>query len=112
MSSVPSQSPAERISPSWKATLKVLVKSRWTFVALQVLDLLTTMWAFRMGAVEVNPVVAHFTVMFGKFRGVLISKLIAVAIAMGVRRLIWVVNVFYAGIILWNTVTLLALALK
>ena len=44
--------------------------------------------------------------------GVLISKLIAIGIAMGVRRLLWVVNVFYAIIILWNSMTLLAPVLK
>ena len=76
-------------------------------MGLQGLDLLTTMAAFRLGAYEVNPLVAHLTVVFGQFRGVLISKLIAVAIAMGVRRLIWFVNVFYAMIILWNSLNLL-----
>lgn len=64
------------------------------------------MVAFHMGALEVNPLVAHLTVTFGRFRGVLISKLIAIGIAMGVRRLIWVVNVFYAVIILWNSINL------
>lgn len=66
------------------------------------------MVAFRMGAFEVNPLVAHLTMTFGRFRGVLISKLLAIAIAMGVRRLIWVVNVIYAVIILWNSINLLS----
>ena len=65
------------------------------------------MLAFRMGGYEINPLVAHLTVIFGRFRGVLISKVIAVAIAMGVRKLIWVVNVFYGLIILWNSMYLL-----
>ena len=88
------------------------MNSRWTFVGLQGLDLLTTMMAFRRGAFEVNPLVAHLTVEFGRFRGVLISKVIAVAIAMGVRRLIWIVNIFYAGIILWNSLNLLGMPAK
>ena len=88
------------------------MNSRWTFVGLQGLDLLTTMMAFRMGAYEVNPLVAHLTVEFGRFRGVLISKVIAVAIAMGVRKLIWIVNIFYAGIILWNSINLLGVPAK
>lgn len=66
------------------------------------------MLAFRLGAYEVNPLVAHLTVEFGRFRGVLVSKVIAVGIAMGVRRLIWIVNLFYAFIILWNSINLLA----
>ena len=91
MGSISSQPSAAGMSSSWKAGLKKVVLSRWTFVALQVLDLLTTLIAFRAGAVEVNPLVAHLTVLFGRVRGVVISKVIAVAIAMGVKKLIWVV---------------------
>ena len=65
-----------------------------------------------MGALEANPLVAHFVAMFGGFRGVVISKLAAIAIAMGVRRLIWIVNIFYAIIILWNAIVILGLPLK
>ena len=70
------------------------------------------MLAFRMGAYEINPLVAHLTVTFGRFRGVLISKVFAVVIAMGVRKLIWVVNVFYGVIILWNSIYLLGGSVK
>jgi len=70
------------------------------------------MLAFRMGGYEINPLVAHLTVIFGRFRGVLISKVIAVAIAMGVRKLIWVVNVLYGLIILWNSIYLLGGSVK
>lgn len=42
-----------------------------------------------------------------QFRGVLVSKVIAVGIAMGVRRLLWIVNLFYAFIVLWNSINLL-----
>jgi hypothetical protein len=52
--------------------LKVLNR-RCTFAILQVLDLLTTLAAFRVGAFAVNPIVAHLTVSFGRFSGVLIS---------------------------------------
>lgn len=90
----------------WKKGFGRVVNSRWTFVVLQGLDLITTLIAFRMGAFEVNPLVAQLTVLFGRFRGLLISKLMAIAIAMGVRRLIWVVNIFYAGIIAWNVLVL------
>lgn len=108
MSSIPSESPAAGITTPQKSIYRRLLHSHWTFVALQGLDLLTTMVAFRMGAFEVNPLVAHLTMTFGRFRGVLISKLLAIAIAMGVRRLIWVVNVIYAVIILWNSINLLS----
>ena len=90
---------------------KRILRSRWTFVGLQVLDLLTTLYAFHLGALEVNPLVAHLTVLFGRFRGVLISKLMAVAIAMGVSRLVWVINVIYIGIVGWNLITIAFFAL-
>ncbi len=88
------------------------MRSRWTFVALQLLDLLTTLVAFHVGAFEVNPLVAHLTVKFGRVRGVLISKVIAVAIAMGVRKLLWVVNLFYAFVVGWNILMLTLLYMK
>ena len=88
------------------------MRSRWTFAGLQVLDLLTTLAAFHFGAFEANPMVAHLTLQFGRVRGVLISKLIAVAIAMGVRRLVWVVNLFYTLIVCWNVIVMVVLSMK
>ena len=103
------QAPSRTEADSWKAACQKLFRSRITFVVLQVLDLTTTLLAFRMGGFELNPMVAHLTMRFGGFRGVLISKLICVAIAMGVRRLVWIVNLIYMGIVCWNLVVLLLL---
>ena len=96
----------------WKVVLRRVVRSRWTFAALQVLDLLTTFAAFHVGAFEVNPLVAHLTAQFGRLRGVLISKLIAVIIAMGVKKRLWIVNLFYALIVLWNIIVIVSLSNK
>jgi hypothetical protein len=112
MSLVPVMPEQTRPQPRWLVVLESLIRSRWTFGALQVLDLLTTLAAFHAGAYEVNPLVGRLTVQFGRLRGVLISKLIAVAIAMGVRRLVWVVNLFYLGIVGWNIVVLVVLSFK
>jgi uncharacterized membrane protein len=112
MSSIPSESPAPDLSAPAKSALRQLANTHWTFVALQGLDLLTTMIAFRMGAYEVNPLVAHLTLTFGRFPGVLISKLIAIGIAMGVRKRLWIINIFYAVIILWNSVNLLSASVR
>jgi hypothetical protein len=108
MSSISSEPGAERLRPALVEPFKRVLCSRWTFAGLQVLDLLTTIVAFHLGAFEVNPLVAHLTVQFGRFRGVLISKLIAVLIAMGIRRLVWVVNLFYAFVVGWNIVVITA----
>jgi hypothetical protein len=59
-----------------------------------------------------NALVAHLTVLFGRFRGVLISKVIAVGIAMGVRRLMWGINLIYIGIVGWNLITITFFALR
>src|ERR1041385_1638584 len=104
MSSIPSEPAGAEVAAPSKSLFKKLLHSHWTFVVLQGLDLLTTMLAFRMGAFEVNPLVAHLPGTLGRFRGVLVSKLMAIGIAMGVRRLIWVVNVFYTVIIIWNSI--------
>jgi hypothetical protein len=112
MASISSEPCAEEMGNSRSEGFKRILRSRWTFVGLQVLDLLTTLYAFHLGALEVNPLVAHLTVLFGRFRGVLISKLMAVAIAMGVSRLVWVINVIYIGIVGWNLITIAFFALR
>jgi len=111
MASISSEPCAAGIENSRSAGIKRILDSRWTFVGLQVLDLITTLYAFHVGLFEANPFVTHLTLLFGRFRGVLISKLAAVAIAMGVRRLIWMVNVLYIGIVSWNLITITGMIL-
>lgn len=85
--------------------------ARSSFIVLQVLDLLTTLIAFHFGAFEVNPMVARLTSAFGPTGGVLISKVFAVLIAIRVRKLLWVANLFYTSIVCWNIFVLIALSL-
>lgn len=111
MSSPPST--PQQVSPLTQLLLlRTVLRSRWTFVVLQVLDLLTTMAAFHYGGFEVNPLVAQLTQWLGGFRGLVASKLIAICLVLGVRRLVWVVNLFYMGIIFWNLIVLLGLSAK
>ena len=112
MASISSEPAAKALRNPQIEVFKRILRSRSTFAALQVLDLLTTLAAFHAGAFEVNPLVAHLTVQFGRFRGVLISKVVAVAIAMGVRRLVWVVNLFYTVVVGWNVIVMILLYLK
>src|SRR5260370_38524803 len=105
MASLSSEPLTEEIGNSPSEGFKRILRSRWTFIGLQVLDLITTLYAFHAGALEVNPFVAHLTMLFGRFRAVLVGKLIAVVIAMGVLRLLWVVNLIYIGIGGWIPVT-------
>jgi hypothetical protein len=88
------------------------VHSKWMFLGLQVMDVLTTLAAFHAGAFEVNPLVARLTHEFGAAQGLIWSKAIAMLIVLPVRRLVWVANLFYAGVVLWNICILLSLAVR
>jgi len=101
---------AQATQPQLLDVLRKIVRSRWTFVTLQVLDLLTTLIAFHLGGLEVNPLVAHLTVLLGRLGGVVMSKVIVVIIALGVKRLLWVVNLFYVGVVCWNILVLIVLS--
>ena len=76
------------------------------FFFLQVLDVLTTLIGFRLGASEASPFVRLLTEL-GPATGVLLSKGVAIglgAACIGMRRmhLIGWINYWYAGLILWN----------
>jgi len=87
-----------------------ILHSRSSFIVLQVLDLVTTLVAFHFGAFEVNPLVGRLTAVFGATGGVLFSKVLAVLIVFRVRKLMWIANLFYLGVVCWNTFVLLALS--
>jgi len=111
MASISTEPCADTVKTARSGGFKRILDSRWTFVGLQALDLLTTLYAFHVGLFEANPFVTHLTLLFGRFRGVLISKLAAVAIAMGVSRLLWIVNILYIGIVGWNLITITGMVL-
>ncbi len=99
-----------------KACLRKLflrtLNTRSSFILLQVLDLLTTLAAFRVGGFEVNPLVANLTIHFGHVGGVVLSKVIAVLLILGVRRRLWMVNLVYIGVICWNVIVVVSLVLR
>jgi hypothetical protein len=100
----------EQAQPQRLVVLRKIIRSQWTFATLQVLDLLTTLAAFHLGGLEVNPLVARLTLLFGRLGGVLMSKVIVVVIALGVKRLLWGINLFYAGVVCWNILVLIILS--
>jgi len=87
-----------------------VLTSRLSFTVLQVLDLTTTLIAFHYGAFEVNPLVGRLTKIFGPIGGVLFSKVFAVLIIFRMRKLMWVANLFYVGVVCWNILVLLGFA--
>lgn len=83
------------------------------FIYLQLLDLLTTLIGFRLGAGEASPFIAKMIHATSPALGVAASKVIALAIgglcvATNRARLINWINYWYAGLIVWNLVIILA----
>ncbi len=89
-----------------------IAQSKWTFVVLQVLDILTTLAAFHFGAFEANPLVARLTREFGVTGGLIAGKVIALLIVLGVRRRVWIVNLFYGAVVVWNIYVVLSLSAR
>jgi len=82
------------------------------FVYLQLLDFLTTLLGFRLGASEASPFIAKMIHATSPALGVGASKMLGLAIgglclATGRARLITWINYWYAGLIVWNLGVLL-----
>jgi hypothetical protein len=82
------------------------------FIYLQLLDLLTTLVGFKMGAAEASPFI-RMLMHAGPTAGVAASKIIALGLA-GVcvyykkERLIRWATYWYGGLVVWNLAVLLA----
>lgn len=82
------------------------------FIYLQLLDLLTTLLGFRLGAVESSPFI-RLLMHMGPAAGVLLSKLMALALGgwcvyRKKMNLIRIVTYWYCGLVVWNLMILLA----
>jgi hypothetical protein len=81
------------------------------FVYLQLLDLLTTLVGFRVGAAEASPFIRAL-MHAGPMVGVVLSKLLALGLGgyciytkkLGLIRLI---NYWYGGLVVWNLMIML-----
>ncbi len=83
------------------------------FVYLQLLDFLTTLVGFKLGAGEASPFIAKLIHATSPAAGVGVSKLLALAIGAvclltGRARLITWINYWYAALILWNLCVILS----
>lgn len=82
------------------------------FVYLQLLDLLTTLVGFRVGAAEASPFI-RMLMHAGPAVGVAISKLLALALGgwcvyRKKQQLMRVIIYWYSGLVVWNLMILLA----
>ena len=97
--------PASPRLDTWSPSLQV-------FLYLQLLDALTTLLGFRAGLVEASPFV-RVLVHFGPLAGLLADKVFAVFLAVicvwsGRSRMIRWVNYWYAALVTWNIILILA----
>jgi hypothetical protein len=85
-----------------------------TFVALQALDILTTMIGLQLGAGESSAFVNRL-LRYGPLPGLLLSKgisivLVAAVVGFGRGRLMRILNPWYALVVTWNLVVIFAQA--
>jgi hypothetical protein len=81
------------------------------FIYLQLLDLLTTLVGFRVGAAEASPFI-RMLMHVGPAAGVVISKVLALGIgglcvAVNKHHLIRWISYWYGGLIVWNLMIML-----
>jgi hypothetical protein len=77
------------------------------FIYLQVLDFLTTLVGFKIGASEASPFIVKLIHASSPAVGVAASKFVALGIgalclAMNRARLVGWINYWYAGVVVWN----------
>jgi hypothetical protein len=82
------------------------------FIYLQVLDLLTTLVGFKIGAVEASPFI-RLLMHWGPVVGVGLSKLLALALGalcvyLKKDRLMRWASYWYGGLVIWNLAIILA----
>ena len=84
------------------------------FIYLQLLDLLTTLVGFRLGATEASPFIRAM-MHFGPAEGVIASKVLALALG-GLcvyskrDHLIRWITYWYGGLVVWNLMVMLVAA--
>jgi hypothetical protein len=79
----------------------------YIFVYLQLLDFLTTVAGFRLGASEASPFIAKLIHASSPIMGVATSKVLGLAmggvcIATNKLRLVGWINYWYAALVVWN----------
>jgi hypothetical protein len=82
------------------------------FIYLQLLDFLTTLVGFKLGASEASPLIAKLILATSPAWGVAASKVVGLGIgglcvALNRTRLVGWINYWYAGLVVWNLTMIL-----
>lgn len=80
------------------------------FLGLQVLDVLTTLIGLHYGAHEGSTFIGHL-LQSGPLAGLLVSKILAAGLAafavfLNRKRMLVFLNIWFAGVIIWNIVAI------
>jgi hypothetical protein len=83
------------------------------FIYLQLLDFLTTLAGFRLGAHEASPFIVKLIHSTSPALGVAASKVVGLGIGglcvlLNRARLVGWINYWYAGVVVWNLFVILA----
>lgn len=89
-----------------------LTRGRALFLVLQLLDLLTTAFVFRLGGFETNFAVAYLIRHLGLPAGLLVSKAACVGFILPLKKLLWVANTIFSLIVGWNMLIITLLLLR
>jgi hypothetical protein len=86
------------------------------FLLLQLADVGTTLAVLMNGGIEQNPLVSRFMAI-GSLQGLILSKVVVIgAAALAIHfhkwRAIWMANIVFCGIVLWNISVLVRLAMQ
>ena len=82
------------------------------FIYLQLLDLLTTLLGFRLGAAEASPFI-RLMMHAGPLNGVIVSKVLALGLGAlciytNKSHVIRWISYWYGGLVIWNLLVMLA----
>ncbi len=82
------------------------------FIALQFLDLITTLAVFSRGGVELNPIIRSLMPWTGRLLAIIFSKATMLSLVLLLnrrRRILQFANVLYLAVVAWNAVIFFAL---
>jgi hypothetical protein len=82
------------------------------FIALQCLDLITTLAVFSRGGVELNPIIRSLMPWTGRSLAIVLSKATILSVVLLLnrrRRVLRFANVLYVVVVIWNITMFFAL---
>ena len=90
------------LASKWGQGMMQRLNSKLVFIVLQLGDLLSTLACFHFGLIEKNPINVHLIAALGVLPGLFLAKLLTCTVILPMKRLVWLGNLFYSGVVVWN----------